>query len=135
MTRYADPTMAAPQSRPRVVTVAFWCWVAAAIALVGLGLLMTVSRANVPMFFRGAGVLFAVAGLVLGYLAGRAGGGHAALRRAAIGLALALGVLLALFTLTTQGALWLIPMILTMVGAILMLRPAAQEWFEHEETQ
>jgi hypothetical protein len=117
-----------------VVAVAFWCWVAAAVTLVGLGLLVALSRANVPFFYRGAGALFVVAGLALGYLAGRAGGGNAALRRAAVGLALALVVLLALFTLMTQGALWLIPMILTMVGAVLMLRPAAQDWFDPEET-
>lgn len=126
--------MTAPP-RPNVVTVAFWCWVAASIALVGLGLLMALSRAGVPTFYRGAGVLFALAGLALGYLAGRANGGHSALRRAAVGLALALVVLLALFTLITQGALWLIPMVLTMVGTVLMLRPAAQGWFEPEETQ
>lgn len=127
--------MTAPPPRPRIVTAAFWCWVAAAIALVGLGLLMALSRANVPTFYRGAGALFVVAGLVLGYLAGRANSGHAPLRRAAIGLALALVVLLALFTLMTQGALWLIPMILTMVGAVLMLRPTAQDWFDREEPQ
>ena len=127
--------MTALPPRPRIVTAAFWCWVAGAISLVGLGLLMALSRVNVPTFYRGAGVLFVVAGLVLGYLAGRANSGQAPLRRAAIGLALALVVLLALFTLMTQGALWLIPMILTMVGAVLMLRPAAQDWFDREETQ
>jgi hypothetical protein len=117
-----------------VVAVAFWCWVAAAVTLVGLGLLMAMSRAHVPTFYRGAGALFVVAGLALGYLAGRASGRHAALWRAAVGLALALVVLLAVFTLMTQGALWLIPMILTMVGAALMLRPAAQGWYHPEET-
>ncbi len=127
--------MTAPQSRPRVVTAAFWCWVVASVSLVGLGLLMALSREQVPTFYRGAGVLFALAGLALGYLAGRANGGNAGLRRAAVGLALALVVLLALFCLMTQGALWLIPMILTMVGAVLMLRPAATDWFDHQEAQ
>jgi hypothetical protein len=125
--------MTVPQPRPRVVTAAFWCWVVSAVALVGLGLLLALSRSNVPVFFRGAGALFVVGGLALGYLAGRANAGHRALRRAAVGLALALVVLLALFCLMTQGALWLIPMILTMVGAVLMLRPTAQEWFDGEE--
>jgi hypothetical protein len=127
--------MTAAQSRPRVVEAAFWSWLTAAISLVLLGLLLALSRDNLPTFFRGAGALFAAAGLALGYLAGRARGGHSALRRAALGLAFALVLVLALFTLMTAGALWLIPMILTTVGGILMLRPSALEWFDQEETQ
>ena len=34
----------------------------------------------------------------------------------------------------TGGVLWLIPMILTMVGAVLIMRPSAQDWFHIEET-
>ncbi len=78
--------------------------------------------------------MFALAGLALGYLAGRTRAGHARLRRAAVGLSLALVVLLALFTLMTGGILWLIPMILTMVGAVLIMRPSAQDWFHTQET-
>ena len=80
-------------------------------------------------------MLFALAGLALGYLAGRARGGHSALRRAAVGLAVALVLLLALFCLMTQGALWLIPMILSMVGAVLIMRPSAQAWYDPEGQQ
>ena len=47
-----------------------------------------------------------------------------------LGLALALVVLLALFALMTGGALWLIPMILTMVGVVLIMRPAAAAFYE-----
>ena len=124
----------APASRPRIVDAVFWLWLLAAISLVLLGMLMAFTRGNLPTLFRGAGILFAVAGLALGYLAGRTRAGNAGLRRAGVGLSLALVVLLALFTLMTGGVLWLIPMILTMVGAVLIMRPSAQDWFHIEET-
>jgi hypothetical protein len=124
----------APSPRPRVVEAVFWLWLLAAIALVLLGLLMALTRGNLPTVYRGAGILFAVAGLALGYLAGRTRAGRLRPRRAAVGLSLALVVLLALFTLLTGGILWLIPMILTMVGAVLIMRPSAQVWFHTEET-
>ena len=120
--------------RPRIVDAVFWLWLLAAVSLVVLGMLMALTRGNLPPVFRGAGVLFAVAGLALGYLAGRTRAGHAQMRRAAVGLALALVVLLALFTLMTGGVLWLVPMILTMVGAVLIMRPSAQDWFHLGET-
>ena len=63
----------------------FGCWLVASVSLVLLGLLMALTRANLPTFFRGAGILFALAGLALGYLAGRTRAGHAQLRRAAVG--------------------------------------------------
>jgi hypothetical protein len=127
--------MSAPvPARPRLVEVVFWLWLVAAISLVVLGMLMALTQGNLPTVYRGAGVLFAVAGLALGFLAGRTRAGQAPMRRAGVGLALALVVLLALFTLMTGGVLWLIPMILTMVGAVLIMRPSAQDWFHAEET-
>ena len=88
-----------------------------------------------PVFLRGAGTLFAVAGLALGYLAGRTRTGHTRFRRAAVGLALILVVMLALFILIGGGGiLWVLPMILSLVGAVLVMRPAAQEWFPSQET-
>ena len=125
--------MSAPvPARPRIVEAVFWMWLVAAVSLVVLGMLMALTRGNLPPVFRGAGVLFAVAGLALGFFAGRTRAGHAAVRRAAVGLALALVALLALFTLMTGGVLWLIPMILTMVGAVLIVRPSAQDYFHTE---
>ena len=44
-------------------------------------------------------------------------------RRAALALALAIVVVLALFALYSRGPVWLLLMILTMVGAVLMMRP------------
>lgn len=127
--------MSAPLQRPRIVNVAFWCWLAAAILLATLGLLLALNRANVPIFLRGAGALFAVAGLALGYLAGRTRSGHTRFRRAAVGLGLILVMLLALFILIGGGGvLWVLPMILSLVGAILVMRPSAQEWYPSQET-
>jgi peptidoglycan/LPS O-acetylase OafA/YrhL len=125
--------MTAPQSRPRVVTAAFWCWVVASLLLVLFGLMLALSRNNLPLFYRGAGALFILAGLALGYFAGRTRLGYAPFRRAAVGLALALALLLALFSLMTHGIVWLLVMILSMVGAVLIMRPSAQDWFEAQE--
>jgi peptidoglycan/LPS O-acetylase OafA/YrhL len=125
--------MTAPQSRPRVVTAAFWCWVVTSLLLVLFGLMLALSRNNLPLFYRGAGALFILAGLALGYLAGRTRLGYAPFRRAAVGLALALALLLALFSLMTHGIVWLLVMILSMVGAVLIMRPSAQDWFEAQE--
>ncbi|HEX2286717.1 MAG TPA: hypothetical protein VHI10_18155 [Mycobacterium sp.] len=122
--------MTAPQSRPRVVTAAFWFWVATAAFLVAFGLLMAFSPDELPAFFRGAGALFAVAGLTLSYLAGRARVGDIRFRRAGIALALTLVLLLALFSLTSGGVIWLVAMVLAMVGAVLIMRPSAQDWYD-----
>jgi peptidoglycan/LPS O-acetylase OafA/YrhL len=125
--------MTAPQSRPRVVTAGFWCWAAASVLLVAFGLLLALSPDNLPTLFRGMGVLFAASGLGLGFLAGRARLGDARFRRAGIALSLAIVVILAIFALYSRGPIWLLMMILTMVGAVLMMRPPAQEWFEREQ--
>jgi peptidoglycan/LPS O-acetylase OafA/YrhL len=125
--------MTAPQSRPRVVTAGFRCWAAASVLLVAFGLLLALSPDNLPTLFRGMGVLFAASGLGLGFLAGRARLGDARFRRAGIALSLAIVVILAIFALYSRGPIWLLMMILTMVGAVLMMRPPAQEWFEREQ--
>jgi peptidoglycan/LPS O-acetylase OafA/YrhL len=127
--------MTATQPRPRIVNAAFWCWAAAAVLLVAFGLLLAFSTDPLPVLFRGVGVLFALSGLGLGYLAGQARLGRKRFRRAAVALSLAIVVILALFTLMSRGPVWLVVMIVTMVGAVLMMRPSAQEWFDEEEPQ
>jgi len=127
--------MTAPQSRPRVVSAGFWCWAAAAVLLVAFGLLLAFSPDSLPTLFRGMGALFAASGLGLGFLAGRARLGDERFRRAALALALAIVVVLALFALYSRGPVWLLLMILTMVGAVLMMRPPALEWFGDEESK
>ncbi|WP_179466249.1 hypothetical protein [Mycolicibacterium vinylchloridicum] len=125
--------MTATQPRPRIVSIAFWCWLAAAILLMLGGLLTLFSQAPVPVFFRGAGVLWIVSGALLSYLAGRSRGGDTRFRRAAVALSIALAVLLALFSVMTSGLLWLGILILVMVAAVLVMRPSAQEWYQPDD--
>jgi len=116
--------MTAPQSRPRVVTAAFWCWIAASFLLV-LGGLIAASL-NVPVVFRGAGVIFALAGAALAFLAGRSRGGDTRFRRAALALALAVVVLIALAALfqLTNG-ITLLAVFPLVAGTVLITRPGA----------
>ncbi len=100
--------MTATQPRPRLVSIAFWCWLAGgAIVLMLGGLLLVFSNSPVPVFFRGAGVLWIVAGALLSYIAGRTRGGDTRFRRAAVALSIALAILLALFSVMTGGLVWL----------------------------
>jgi hypothetical protein len=118
--------MTAPQSRPRVVTAAFWCWVAASVLLI-VGGLIAASVSELPMVYRGAGVLTVVAGVGMAFLAGRTRSGDTRYRRAAIALSLAIVVLVAIMSvlggaihfLTLLGVLPLI------AGTVLITRPSA----------
>src|SRR5258707_14681083 len=95
-----------PSSRPRIVDAAFWLWLISSILLVSFGMLLAFSQNNPPTLVRGAGALFAVSGLALGYLAGRARMGDAGFRRAAVGLALTLRLLLAAVSVQGPGRVW-----------------------------
>ncbi|MCX2933230.1 hypothetical protein ORI20_23440 [Mycobacterium sp. CVI_P3] len=121
--------MSASQPRPRVVSIAFWCWLAAAILLIMGGLLLVFSQAHVPVVFRGAGVLWILSGALLSFLAGRARNGDTRFRRAAVALSLALTVALALFAVLTSGVVWLFVLVLLMVAGVLVMRPSAQQWY------
>ena len=74
--------MTASQPRPGLVTAAFWCWAGAAVMLMVGGLLT--ASVSLPAVFRGAGVISAVAGAVLAYLAGRSRSSDNRFRRAAV---------------------------------------------------
>jgi hypothetical protein len=116
--------MTAPQPRPRVVTAAFWCWVVGSFLLM-LGGLIAASL-NVPAVFRGAGVVFALAGAGMAFLAGRTRTGDTRYRRAAIALALTLVVLVAVAALVglTNG-ITLLGVLPLVAGTVLMTRPGA----------
>lgn len=120
-------------TRPRTVDLAFWTWLLAAVMLVTGGLLLAFTDADVPTLLRISGVVNVLAGLALAYLARRARGGDVRFRRAAIALALSLTLLLALFALISQGLVWLVTMVLTTVGGVLIMRPSAQEWFRQQQ--
>lgn len=127
-----------PSSRPRIVDAAFWCWIAAAALTALLGLLMaTQSAASTALFFRLAGGLLVVVGLVHGYLAGRARKRQLKFASAGVGLAMSsvafLAVLL-LFGSSIIGILFVAAiMILMITGSVLIQRRSAQDWFEAAE--
>jgi peptidoglycan/LPS O-acetylase OafA/YrhL len=123
--------MTAPQSRPRVVTAAFWCWVVASFLLI-LGGLIAASL-NLPVAFRGAGIILALAGGALAFLTGRTRSGDTRFRRAAIALALTLILLVALAALfRLVNGITLLAMIPLIAGTVLITRPSAASTSEQE---
>lgn len=121
--------MSVPAPRPRAVSAAFWCWVAASLMLIVGGLLA--ASANIATVFRGAGVLFAVAGAGLAFLAGRTRAGDGRFKRAALALALAIIVLVALASvLGVVHILTLISVIPLIAGVALITRPAATAFYQ-----
>jgi hypothetical protein len=121
--------MSAPSPRPRAVTAAFWCWVAAALLLVVGG--MITASVSLPPVFRGAGVLTALAGAGMAFLAGRTRAGDTRFRRATIALSLALVILIALLAVVgVVHILTLIAVIPLIAGLALIPRPAAAAYYQ-----
>jgi hypothetical protein len=116
--------MTARQPRPRVVTAAFWCWLVAAILLIVGGLLA--ASVELPPVFRGGGVVTALAGAGMAFLAGRSRNGDARFRRAAVALALTIVVLVALLAVFgVVHVLALLGVFPLIAGVVLITRPAA----------
>lgn len=123
--------MTAPQPRPRVVTAAFWCWAIASLLLIVGGLFA--AFVPLPAVYRGAGVLTALAGAAMAYLAGRGRDGDTRFRRAAIVLSLTVIVLVALSAiLGVVHVLTLIAVLPLIAGTVLITRPAASSSAEQE---
>jgi hypothetical protein len=116
--------MSAPQQRPRVVTAAFWCWVAASVLLVAGGLI--VAAASLPPLPRGGGVITALAGAGMAFVAGRSRTGDSRFRRAGVALALAIIVLMPLLVMFgVVHVLTLLAVLLLIAGTVLITRPSA----------
>jgi hypothetical protein len=118
----------APSSRPRIVNITFSLWLVSAVLTVSGGLFFLVGP--YPAFLRGAGALFVGSGLALGYLAGRGRRGDVRFWRAALGLSMALVVILGLFAVINNAVGWTLIVILLVVAGVLSLRPTAQAWFD-----
>jgi CDP-diglyceride synthetase len=118
--------MTAPQSRPRVVTAAFWCWVVASVLLI-VGGLLAASVAALPIVYRGGGVITALAGAGMAFLAGRTRSGDTRFRRAAVALSLTIVVVIALVSVLGGAVhvLTLLAVIPLIAGTVLMTRPSA----------
>jgi len=123
--------MTAPQPRPRVVTAAFWCWVVASMLLIVGGMLA--ASVALPAVYRGAGVVTALAGVGMAFLAGRSRRGDIRFRRAAVALSLTIVVLVALVAVFgVVHMLTLLAVIPLIAGTVLMTRPAAASSFDQE---
>ena len=136
-----------PASRPRAVEVAFWLLIVGAVMLVVGGLLAATMgfdniRSVAPdsvsdeqvhnylTFHRGSGVICVLTGVALGFLTGRMRLGDARFRRATIVLALVTVVLVGLVAVFAGiHILSLVGLLPIIVGALLLTRPAAAEWF------
>jgi CDP-diglyceride synthetase len=118
--------MTAPQSRPRAVTAAFWCWVVASLLLI-VGGLIAASVAALPAVYRGGGVITALAGAAMAFLAGRTRSGDTRYRRAAIALSLTIVVFVAIVSVLGGAVhvLTLIAVLPLIAGTVLITRPAA----------
>jgi len=139
--------MTTPESRPGVVTAAFWLLIVGAVLLMTCGLLAaavgfdTLRQAAGPSvsdqsirdylrLYRGAGVLFALAAAALAVFAVRTRNRDPRSRRAAVSLGLAIVVLVAVAAVFAgTHVLALLSMVPIIVGALLLGRPAAVDWF------
>lgn len=122
---------ALPTGRPRTVTAAYYSWMAGAIVIAAMGLLML----TYPVLaYKLVGVLLLAVGLGLGFLAGRARNRDPRFGRAALALAMAsvafLG-LLVLFLPVPIGVLGLmvIAVVALIAGSVLNQRPASVAWY------
>ena len=139
--------MTAPQSRPGVVTAAFWLLIGGAVLLMTGGLLAatvgfdTLRAAAGPSvsdqsirdylrLYRGAGILFSLAAAALAVFAIRTRNRDPRSRRATIALGLAIVVLVAIAAVFAgTHVLALLSMVPVIVGTLLLGRPAAADWF------
>jgi hypothetical protein len=138
-------------ARPGVVTAAYVLWLVAAVLLVLVALLtLTVpvdqlrpaleSQGNTAAdidsylsFIRIIGVVCAVFGLVLGFLAGSVRAGHAMMRRILVGLSVFAALVLVFGVLAVGAFQELLAIALVLLAAcMLVYRPSARRWFHDD---
>lgn len=134
-------------TRPSAVTTACWLLVAGAVLLIAGGLLAglmsldslrqsappTVTDEAVRSYarlYRGAGILFGIAGVALAWFAARARTRDLRARRAAMALGLAVVVLVAVAAVFSgTHILALLSLVPIVVGTLLLSRPGVVEWY------
>lgn len=122
--------------RPRPVTVAFWCWMVAAVMLIVGGLLTATVNVPLPMIFRGGGVIVALAGGGLAFLAGRLRTADRRFERAAVALTLAIVVVVAVIAVFgVMHLLTLLAVLPVVAGTVAIRSSAAQAWFDADAGQ
>ncbi len=143
--------MSSTDDPPGGVSTAIWVLVAGAVLLVVGGLMAatvsfdalrqaappTVSDEDVRhygLLYRGAGLLFGVAGVALAVLAARARRRSPRLRRAVMTLGLTIVVLVGVASVGIPGThiLALLSLLPIVVGTLLLSRPAVVEWYAGE---
>jgi hypothetical protein len=137
------------EPRPRIVDVAFWCFIGGAVVMIAGGLMAATAsfeaaRLAIPeamsdervrnylTVYRLTGAGAAVAAAALAFLAGKARRGDGRFRFATLGLAFAIVaiVLLLAIGIGVGQPLILLALLPILVGAALMTRPAARGWFD-----
>ncbi|MGZ8803546.1 MAG: hypothetical protein ACXWZL_13295 [Mycobacterium sp.] len=139
----------APSNRPRLVDIAFWCFIGGAVMMIVGGLMAATAsyqaaRAVLPEAFtddqvrsyltiyRGSGIGSVVTGGALAFLAGRARRGDARFRFATLGLTFATVVVVGLLAVgvVVVHPLILLSLLPILIGAALLTMPAARTWYE-----
>lgn len=142
--------MTSSDDPPAGVTTAMWVLVAGAVLLIAGGLMAatvsydalrqaappSVSDVDVRQYgllYRGAGILFAVAGFGLAVMAARARRRNPRLRRAVMTLGLTIVVLVGLAAVFAgTHILALLSLLPIVAGTLLLSRPAVVEWYSGE---
>ena len=142
-------TQPSSPARPTIVNIAFWLvLVGAVLLLVGglMGLSSSINGSgsvlgenlsdemvrNRRLLLGGMSALWALTGMALSFLVGRARNGDLRFRRATVGLAVAVAVLMFLFVLLAPTVIaWptLFGVVPVVIGATLFMQPAASDWF------
>ena len=139
--------MSETESRPSAVTTACWLLVVGGVLLIAGGLLATLVsfdslRQAAPItvtdealhdyarLYRGAGILFGIAGVALVWFAGRARSRDLRARRAAMALGLSIVVLVAVAAVFSgTHILALLSLLPIVVGTLLLSRPTVLDWY------
>ncbi|WNG88365.1 hypothetical protein C6A87_003700 [Mycobacterium sp. ITM-2016-00317] len=147
-------TPPSPPARPRIVDLAFWCFVGGAVIMIVGGLMAATAtydaaRAAIPSavsddqvrnyltVYRYSGVGSVLVAAALAFLAGRARQGDSRFRLATLALAFAAVLVIGLLALGVGVAqpLTLLGLLPVLIGALLMVQPAARLWFQQEDSR
>jgi uncharacterized BrkB/YihY/UPF0761 family membrane protein len=137
------------ETRPSAVTTAYWLLVLGAALLMAGGLItaslgfetvrrtqpasVTDESVNALLWLnRGIGILFILSAVALGWLARRARRRDPRFRRAAVGLALAIVLVVAIASVFGGFVLAPLALVPIIVGTVLLSRPAVVEWYAGE---
>ncbi|MFB1295893.1 hypothetical protein ACAG24_010285 [Mycobacterium sp. pW049] len=139
-------TAPTPHSRPRVVDLAFWCFVVGAVVMIVGGLMASTAAfdaerlriADADAFLaivRGTGIGAVLVGGALAFLAGKARRGDARFHRAALALAVAAIVVIVIIAgwIGAVHLFILLSLLPLLIGVLLFVQPSARRWFQQQK--